>query len=165
MLYPYVEERITGDRRDHDLLDRPRTAPTRTGVGVAGLIFVAVLWAAGGADIIATTFSVSIEYVILTLQAALVIGPVVGFSVARRIALGLQKKDRMLLEHGYETGRILRLPGGEYVEVHRPLDPEERERIALPHHPDEGRLAPAAAGHDVLVGVGNGEAGSATGGD
>lgn len=165
VLYPYIEERITGDRRDHDLLDRPRTAPTRTGIGVAGLIFVAVLWAAGGADIIAATFSVSIEHVILTLQAALVIGPVVGFSVARRIALGLQQKDRMLLEHGYETGRILRLPGGEYVEVHRPLDPEERARIALPHHPNEGRLAPAAAGHDVLVGVGNGEAGSATGGD
>jgi ubiquinol-cytochrome c reductase cytochrome b subunit len=169
VLYPYLEERITGDRRDHDLLDRPRTAPTRTGVGIAGLVFVGVLWAAGGADIIATTFSVSIEHVILGLQIALVVGPVVGFSMARRIALGLQQKDRMLLEHGYETGRILRLPGGEYVEVHRPLDAGERARIALPAHRPERALAPATehadAGHDVLVGVGAGEGDAATGGD
>lgn len=166
-LYPYVEERLTGDRREHDLLDRPRTAPTRTGLGVAGLLFVGVLWAAGGADIIATAFSVSIEHVILTLQAALLVAPLVGFSVARRIALGLQQKDRMLLEHGYETGRILRLPGGEYVEVHRPLDEADRARIALPQSPDDRRLAPAAAvgeaRHGVLVAAG--EAGSEVGGD
>ena len=29
-----------GDRGDHHLLDRPRHAPTRTGLGVAGLVFV-----------------------------------------------------------------------------------------------------------------------------
>ncbi|MBW9092712.1 cytochrome bc complex cytochrome b subunit [Microbacterium jejuense] len=161
VLYPYIEERVTGDRRDHDLLDRPRTAPTRTGIGVAGLVFVGVLWAAGGADIIATTFSVSIEHVILTLQAALVLGPLVGFSVARRVALGLQQKDRMLLEHGYETGRILRLAGGEYVEVHRPLDETDRARIALPVSPaNERLLAPAAADgaarRGVLVSAGTG---------
>jgi len=167
-LYPFIEERLTGDRRDHDLLDRPRAAPRRTGVGVAGLLFVGVLWAAGGADILATTFSVSIEHVILTLQAALVVGPVVGFSVARRVALGLQQKDRMLLEHGYETGRILRLPGGEYVEVHRPLDEAERARIALPPAADarriDARTVDGRKRKDILVGAGTGERGSAPAG-
>ncbi|NUS50545.1 MAG: cytochrome bc complex cytochrome b subunit [Nocardioidaceae bacterium] len=152
-LYPSVEERLTGDRRDHDLLDRPRAAPTRTGIGVAGLTFVGVLWAAGGADVIATTFSVSIEHVILALQAVLVVGPVVGFSVARRIALGLQQKDRTLLEHGFETGRIVRLPGGEYVEVHRPLDAEERARIALPQASGDRPTAPVARRRDPRRGV------------
>ena len=130
--YPFLEEWVTGDRRDHHLLDRPRTAATRTGIGVAGLIFAGVLWAAGGADIIATAFSLSIEGVIGTLQAALFIGPLIGFTVAQRVCLGLQRKDRDLLEHGFETGRIVRLPGGEYVEVHQPLDETQRARLAMP---------------------------------
>ncbi|WP_163620685.1 cytochrome b N-terminal domain-containing protein [Microbacterium sp. B35-30] len=130
--YPFLEEWVTGDRGDHHLLDRPRHAPTRTGLGVAGLVFVSVLWAAGGADIIATAFSVSIEHVISALQVALVVGPFLAFTVARRICFGLQRKDAGLLHHGYETGRIVRLPGGEYVEIHQPLDETERARLAMP---------------------------------
>lgn len=148
--YPFVEEWITGDSREHRLLDRPRNAPTRTGIGVAGLVFAGTLWAAGGADILATTFWVGIEHVITTLQVALIVGPVVGFTVARRICLGLQRKDRGLLAHGFETGRIVRLPGGGYVEVHRPLDEDERARIALPDAPIPPRLGPDPLGRRTL---------------
>lgn len=130
--YPFLEEWVTGDRRDHHLLDRPRIAPARTGVGVAGIVFAGVLWAAGGADIIATAFSLSIEQVIASLQVALVVGPVVAFTLTRRVCLGLQAKDRDLLRHGFATGRVVRLPGGGYVEVHQPLDETERARIVLP---------------------------------
>jgi ubiquinol-cytochrome c reductase cytochrome b subunit len=133
--YPFLEEWVTGDRRDHHLLDRPRLAPTRTGLGVAGLVFVGVLWAAGGADIIATAFSVSIEHVITALQVALIVAPFVAFTIARRVCFGLQRKDAGLLRHGYETGRIVRLPGGEYVEIHQPLDETERARLAMPDDP------------------------------
>lgn len=149
--YPFLEEWVTGDSRDHHLLDRPRNAPTRTGIGVAGLVFAGVLWAAGGADILATTFWISIEHVITALQIALVIGPVLGFSIARRVCLGLQRKDRALLAHGFETGRIVRLPGGEYVEVHRALDEEERARIALPEAPIPPDLGPDALGRRSLT--------------
>ncbi|MBU6143856.1 MAG: ubiquinol-cytochrome c reductase cytochrome b subunit, partial [Acidobacteria bacterium] len=31
-------------------------------------------------------------------------------------------KDREIALHGRETGRIVRLPHGEYIEVHEPLD-------------------------------------------
>ena len=130
--YPFLEEWVTGDRGDHHLLDRPRQAPTRTGLGVAGLVFVGVLWAAGGADIIATAFSVSIEHVITTLQVALVAGPILAYTVTRRMCFGLQRRDAGLLRHGYETGRIVRLPGGGYDEIHRPLDETERARLAMP---------------------------------
>ncbi|MEV5071999.1 cytochrome bc complex cytochrome b subunit [Microbacterium sp. LMI12-1-1.1] len=133
--YPFLEEWVTGDRRDHHLLDRPRFAATRTGLGVAGLVFVGVLWAAGGADIIATAFSVSIEHVITALQVALIVAPFVAFTIARRVCFGLQRKDAGLLRHGYETGRIVRLPGGEYVEIHQPLDETERARLAMPDDP------------------------------
>jgi ubiquinol-cytochrome c reductase cytochrome b subunit len=31
--------------------------------------------------------------------------------------------------HGYESGRIVRLPGGEFVEVHQPVDEYERWKL------------------------------------
>jgi len=45
--------------------------------------------------------------------------------VTRRICLGLQRRDRDKLLHGYESGRILRLPNGEFIEVHQPLNYKE----------------------------------------
>lgn len=134
-VYPFVEEWATGDRREHHLLERPRHTPTRTGIGVAGIVFYGTLWAAGSADLIATQFGVTFEGVIGVLQATLVLGPAIGFAVARRVCLGLQRRDRDILQHGYETGRIVRLPGGEYVEVHRPVGEAERARMARPEPP------------------------------
>ena len=128
-VYPFLEERITGDRGEHHLLDRPRNMPTRTGIGVAGVVFYATLWAAGSADLIADAFSLTIEGVVLTMQIVLVVGPAIGFTLARRVCLGLQRKDRDVVLHGYETGRIVRLPGGEYIEVHEPVDQYERWRL------------------------------------
>ncbi|MBT2499359.1 hypothetical protein J7E25_09630 [Agromyces sp. ISL-38] len=52
--------------------------------------------------------------------------PIIAFEITRRVCLGLQRKDRDLVLHGFETGRIVRLPGGEYVEVHRPISDDER---------------------------------------
>jgi|GEM_PF-7653 len=148
LLYPFLEAWATGDRREHHLLERPRSTPTRTGIGVAAIVFYGTLWAAGSADLIATQFSASLEGVIAALQATLLLGPVAGFAIARRVCLGLQRRDRDALLHGYETGRIVRLPGGEYVEVHAPLGEVERARITrreprflLVLDPDErGRL-------------------------
>ena len=132
LLYPFVEERVTGDRREHHILDRPRNTPTRTGIGVAGIVFYGVLWGAASADLIATHFHVGIETVVLTFQLAVLLGPLAAFAITRRVCLGLQKKDVGLLLHGVETGRIVRLPGGEYVEIHRQLDEFERWRLVNP---------------------------------
>ncbi|MDJ1115172.1 cytochrome bc1 complex cytochrome b subunit [Microbacterium dauci] len=128
-VYPFIEAWITGDKREHHIAQRPRHAPTRTAIGVAGVIFYAVLWAAASSDIIATHFSLTMEGVIHTLQALLIIGPVIGYFVAKRIAIALQKKDREIALHGYESGRIVRLPGGEYIEVHQPVDAYERVKL------------------------------------
>ena len=117
--YPFIEGWITGDQREHHLLDRPRNTPTRTGIGVAGMVFAGTLWAAGSADLIAVAFSLTIEGVVLAMQLLLVAGPIIAFIVTRRVCIALQRKDRELLLHGFETGRIVRLPGGEYVEVHQ----------------------------------------------
>jgi ubiquinol-cytochrome c reductase cytochrome b subunit len=128
-IYPFFEAWVTGDKRHHNIADRPRNAPMRTAIGAAGVTFYAVLWAAASSDIISTHFKLTMEGVIHTLQALLFVGPVVAYFVAKRMCLALQKKDREIALHGYESGRIVRLPGGEYIEVHQPVDEYERWKL------------------------------------
>ncbi len=128
-LYPFLEAWITGDKREHHIADRPRNAPVRTAIGSAGVTFYAVLWAAASSDLIGTHFHLAVEDVIRSLQVLLVAGPIIAYIVAKRICLGLQKKDREIALHGFESGRIVRLPGGEYIEVHEQLDEYERWKL------------------------------------
>ncbi|WP_174844159.1 ubiquinol-cytochrome c reductase cytochrome b subunit [Cryobacterium sp. Hh4] len=129
LIYPFIEAWVTGDKREHHILDRPRNAPTRTAIGAAGVTFYAALWATASSDIIATHFRVTIEGVILTMQFLTLVGPFIAFFIAKRVCLALQKKDREIVLHGYESGRIVRLPGGEYIEVHQPIDEYERWKL------------------------------------
>ncbi|MEU5883421.1 ubiquinol-cytochrome c reductase cytochrome b subunit [Spirillospora sp. NPDC047279] len=125
-LYPFLEARFTGDRAMHHVLDRPRDAATRTGIGAGGIVFYAVLWAAAGNDIIAETFHLSLFATTWLFRALLFTGPVIAFVVTRRLCLGLQRRDMLLLKHGIETGIIVREMSGRYVERTRPL-PEEAQ--------------------------------------
>jgi ubiquinol-cytochrome c reductase cytochrome b subunit len=128
-IYPFVEAWVTGDKREHHIADRPRNAPTRTAIGAAGITLYAALWAAASSDIVATHFLVSIDSVIHVVQAMAVGGPFLAFWITKRICLALQRKDREIVLHGYESGRIVRLPHGEYIEVHQQLDEYERWRL------------------------------------
>ena len=138
MVYPFIEAWITGDKREHHLLDRPRNAPTRTAIGVAGSIFYAVMWAAASSDLISTHFRASMEGIIHTLQALLILGPVIGYFLTKRICLGLQKRARSLALHGIETGRVVRLPHGEFLEVEVPVD--DYERWTITNYVDQGPI-------------------------
>jgi len=129
LIYPFIEAWVTGDKREHHILDRPRNAPTRTAIGAAGVTFYAALWATASSDIIATHFKVTMEGVIHTMQFLTLVGPFIAFFIAKRVCLALQKKDREIVLHGYESGRIVRLPGGEYIEVHQPIDEYERWKL------------------------------------
>ena len=114
------------------------------------LTFYIVLMIGGGNDIIAYNFDLSFNTMIRVLQVLLFVGPVVAFIVAKRMALSLQRRDRDLLLHGRETGRVLRLPSGEFLEIHEPVDEEYRAKIlsktdveplALPEVVDENGVA------------------------
>jgi ubiquinol-cytochrome c reductase cytochrome b subunit len=129
LFYPFIEGWITGDKREHHIADRPRNAPVRTAIGAAGVTFYAVLWAAASSDLIATHFKVTIEGVIHTLQVLLIVGPILAYIVAKRVCVALQRKDREIALHGFETGRIVRMPDGEYIEVHEQLDDYERWKL------------------------------------
>ncbi len=128
-LYPWIEAWVTGDRREHHLLDRPRNAPVRTGLGVMAITFYLLLWVSGANDIIATIFKLSINQITWSLRILLFIIPPIAFSITKRVCLSLQRRDREKLLHGHETGRILRLPHGEFVEIHAPLSLEEQAEI------------------------------------
>ena len=123
--YPFIEQFVTGDKREHHLLDRPRNAPTRTALGVMALSFYLLLFIGGGNDLIAAAFNMSINSIIWFLRITLFIIPPLMFVFTRRICLGLQRRDNAKLLHGYEAGRILRLPHGEFIEAHEPLSVKE----------------------------------------
>ena len=128
-LYPWIEAKATGDKREHHLLDRPRNAPTRTGLGTMAISFYALLWISGGNDIIATAFGWSINSITWTIRVLLFVLPPVVFLITKRTCLGLQRRDRDILLHGRETGIIKRSPDGEYTEVHAPVDAKTRAQL------------------------------------
>ncbi len=121
MLLPFLEAWITGDKREHHLLERPRNAPTRTAVMVALMTFYGLAWAAGGNDIIAIKLHLSINQITYFMRGAVFIGPVIAFFVTRRWCISLQRHDEGKLLHGYETGVIMRSPEGGYTERHLPI--------------------------------------------
>ncbi|MFI7389363.1 cytochrome bc1 complex cytochrome b subunit [Streptomyces tendae] len=121
--YPFLEAWATDDDSEHHLLDRPRNRPVRTALGVAWLSVYAVALIGAANDIIATRLHMSVNDVTWAVRVGLFVVPVLAFVVTKRVALALQRKDRDLVLHGRETGVIKRLPHGEYVEVHEPLDP------------------------------------------
>jgi ubiquinol-cytochrome c reductase cytochrome b subunit len=125
-VWPFLEQWITGDRREHHVVDRPRNAPTRTALGMAGVTVYGIMWLEGANDIIASQLSISLYLTTEIARYAIFIGPVVAYWVTKRICLGLQRKDVHLLEHGVETGIIRQLPDGEYIEVTRPVDEEKQ---------------------------------------
>ena len=120
-LYPFLEAWITGDKREHHILDRPRNMPVRTGLGAAWLALYAVLLIGGGNDIVATHLHLSINSITWFVRVSFFVAPVVAFLVTKRVCMGLQRKDRDKVLHGRESGTIKRLPHGEFVEVHEPL--------------------------------------------
>jgi ubiquinol-cytochrome c reductase cytochrome b subunit len=152
-LYPFIESWVTGDKREHHLLDRPRNAPNRTAIGAMALTFTLVALINGGNDIIATTFDLTINQMMWFSRIGIIVLPPIAFVVTKRICLSLQRADRELVLHGRETGRLVRLPHGEFVEVHEPITPEKawtltsHEQLApleLPEFDQAGVRRPAA---------------------
>ncbi len=155
--YPWLEAWVTGDKREHHLLDRPRNVPVRTGLGAAWITMYLVLWLGGGNDIIATHFHLSINAITWTFRILFFVAPVLAFVVARRIAMALQRRDRDKVLHGRETGIIKKLPHGEFIEVHEPLDAERLHFLTSHEQPAPAELPEAVDENGVARKVGAGE--------
>ncbi|GBE63908.1 ubiquinol-cytochrome c reductase cytochrome b subunit [Mycobacterium sp. MFM001] len=123
LVYPWIERKVTGDHAHHNLLQRPRDVPVRTAIGAMAISFYLVLTLAAMNDVIAHKFHISLNATTWIGRIGMVVLPPIVYYITYRWAVGLQRSDRDVLEHGIETGIIKRLPHGAYIEVHQPLAP------------------------------------------
>jgi ubiquinol-cytochrome c reductase cytochrome b subunit len=151
--YPFLETRLTKDHRLHNLLQRPRDVPVRTGLGAMAVTFYLVLTVSGANDVLAGAFNVSLNATTWAGRIGLVILPPLAYYLAYRVCLGLQQHDRQVLAHGVETGIIRRLPDGRFVEVHQPLGQElDYSGWVVPKKMNRlGALSPAVRGFFVPI--------------
>jgi ubiquinol-cytochrome c reductase cytochrome b subunit len=140
--YPFIEQWVVGDRREHQLLDRPRNVPVRTGLGVMAVSFYVILLAAGANDILAITFHLSLNAITDTFRVLILTVPPLAYEVTKRICLGLQLRDRETVLHGRETGVLVRLPSGSVVELFEPLPEPERQLLSRYECPRPTEVGP-----------------------
>jgi ubiquinol-cytochrome c reductase cytochrome b subunit len=144
MMWPFIEQRLTGDREDHQLLDRPRDRPKRTALGAAVLSFYFVLFGASATDVLANYLNVSLNAVLTSFQVLVFVVPIVTYPVALKICRELQATAG-----GGKTkihNIVIRSPEGGYSTVQsepRPGDSTpELEPVAL----DTSVILPALVG-------------------
>jgi ubiquinol-cytochrome c reductase cytochrome b subunit len=154
MMLPFIESWITGDKRDHHLLQRPRDAPTRTAFMASLMTIYGLFWAAGGNDIIATHLHMNLNSITYFLRGAVFLLPPTVFYITRRWCIGLQRADNDRLLHGYESGIIMRSAEGGYSERHLPISADraftltarDRDEIYVPESEtdENGVIAPGS---------------------
>ena len=88
-MWPFIEQRLTKDYAEHHLLDYPRDAPVRTGIGAAGIIFAVVLTLAGGNDVLALVFDIPVEAITWFFRVAIFVIPPLGGYLAYRMSAEL----------------------------------------------------------------------------
>ena len=146
MAWPFVEQRLTGDRAEHHLLDRPRDRPVRTAFGVAVFAFYFVMFGASATDVLANYLSLTLNFVLWAFRILAIVVPVVVFPVAYKICKELQaapgagkrKQFNVVLrsaDGAYSTVPAELYPG--YVEPE--LEPVDVEKVDLASGKPEGR--------------------------
>ena len=130
--YPWIEQKLTGDSAHHNLLQRPRDVPVRTGLGVMAIVFYVILTISGGNDLVAYHFDISLNAMTWLGRIGLVLAPPIAYFMTYRLCIALQRSDRDVLEHGIETGTIRQLPSGGFIEVHQPLGPVDEHGHPIP---------------------------------
>jgi ubiquinol-cytochrome c reductase cytochrome b subunit len=91
--WPSIERRLTGDRAQHNLLDRPRDNPRRTAVGAALFAWVATIFFAGAADRAFVQLGVPYEGQLWGYRAASILIPIATFFVTRRVCERLREGE------------------------------------------------------------------------
>jgi ubiquinol-cytochrome c reductase cytochrome b subunit len=115
-LWPFIEAAVTADHERHQLLQRPRDAPLRTAIGVAGLTFFVLLTVAGGNDVIAAIFSIQVEVVTVVFRVLVLAGPVLA-GVATYLACAELRRREQSGEAEPATVHLRRNPAGGVDEI------------------------------------------------
>jgi ubiquinol-cytochrome c reductase cytochrome b subunit len=99
-IWPWAERRLTGDRRFHNVLDRPRDHPGRTAFGAGFLTWVLLVFFSGSADRATVAFDLGYEEQIWVYRAIVWLVPPLVFLLTRRWCRELQESER--IEHERE---------------------------------------------------------------
>jgi ubiquinol-cytochrome c reductase cytochrome b subunit len=143
--WPILERRFTKDNELHNLLDRPRDRPKRTGAGAAMLALLFTLFAASSTDVLANFFHISLNDVLWFFRIAVFVVPIVVGFAAWRICLemqgvqGIGKRKRALV--------VSRTAEGEYVAVEsEPRPGDDHHELSAEPVPVKIELEPVAVG-------------------
>ena len=112
--WPWFERRVTGDTLYHQLLQRPRDNPWRTGIGAGFLTWVVIVFFAGSVDRIYFELGIPYEGQIWFWRFGCVLLPIVVFFLVRRVCRELQGTERHPLRGWWGTV-VRRSPDGGYV--------------------------------------------------
>jgi ubiquinol-cytochrome c reductase cytochrome b subunit len=121
LLWPVIEQRVTGDEAPHHLLNRARDVPWRSGIGVGVLAFAGILTVAGSNDVLARFFGVPVEGITTALRVLLLVVPLAAgaatYEVCRELGQGAgpERRSRWI--------RLRRSAAGGFEEV-EPGDPD-----------------------------------------
>jgi len=137
--WPALERRFTGDRRRHDLLDRPRDRPTRTAIGAAFFSWVVIIFAVGSTDRLFFRLHVPYTSQIYFWRAGVWVLPVIVFFITRSAARALKRSDSHPLR-GWQGSIVTRDDDGAV----RPLDTSHNGSAAAQSAPPAGTIL----GHD-----------------
>src|ERR671933_732699 len=89
-IWPWLERRVTKDRRVHNALDRPRDAPWRTACGAAFFVWVVLIFVAGSADRATVFFGLSYGGQLWFYRVAVWVIPAIVFFVTVRVCRALR---------------------------------------------------------------------------
>jgi ubiquinol-cytochrome c reductase cytochrome b subunit len=84
-VWPWAERKATGDHAFHNLLERPRDNPWRTGIGVALLLWVLLVFMAGALDRSYVYFGWSYEVQLWVFRVAVWVVPLAALFVTKRV--------------------------------------------------------------------------------
>jgi len=92
-IWPWLERRVTDDRRVHNVLDRPRDAPWRTAIGAGFLTWVFLIFFAGAADRVYLFLGIGYVGQITAYRIAVLVLPIVVLVTTRKVCLALQRAE------------------------------------------------------------------------
>ena len=91
--WPFLEARVTGDHAEHHILDRPRQRPVRTALGTATLSFYVICFLGAAADVLASTFGLSVNAILWTFRILVLAVPPIVAAVTYRLCKELSARD------------------------------------------------------------------------
>ena len=94
IIYPFIEQRVTGDDAHHNLLQRPRDVPVRTAIGAMAIAFYMVLTLSAMNDIIALKFHISLNATTWIGRIGMVVLPPIVYFIAYRWACLAAQRPR-----------------------------------------------------------------------